>query len=81
MTELAELKRAHTQYEQWKADREASKREAEALLTDQQKEGMSQEQLDAHESQKEESAKQIESEMDTQKQKDVENQERILDLL
>ena len=34
MAELAELKRAHIQYEQWRADREESKRAAQQALTD-----------------------------------------------
>jgi hypothetical protein len=43
MEELTELKRAHVQYEQWKADREESKKLAQQALSDQQKEGLSQE--------------------------------------
>lgn len=42
---------------------------------------MSQEQLEEQEKAKQESAEQIESEIDTQKQKDNENQGRILELL
>ena len=47
MKELQELKRAHRKYEEWRADREASKREAaELAAAEQQKEGLSQEEKD-----------------------------------
>jgi len=47
MQELRDLRRAHVQYEQWKADREASKREiAEIHAAELNKEGLSQEEKD-----------------------------------
>jgi len=82
MRELRELRRAHVQYQQWRADREASKKElADQQLDDARKEQMSQDEKDDFEVQRQESVKNIESEMDTQKEQDVKNQERIKELL
>lgn len=74
MEELKELKKVHQQYEQWKADREASKRELEEQkLNEAQQEGMSNEEKEEFELQKNESVKVLESEMDTQKEQDMKN--------
>ena len=82
MKELKDLRRAHQQYEQWRADREVSRKElAEQQLNEQQKEQMSQEERDDFEMQKQESVKNIESEIDTQKDQDTKNQDRIKELL
>ena len=67
MAELKELKQAHKAYLQWKEDREASKRDLAAnALSEQQKEGMSQEQQDELEKEKEGQLNELEAEIDTQ---------------
>ena len=65
MKELHSLKNAHKRYLEWKADRDASKREAAELAAAEAKEGMSQEEIDAAAAEQAESIKQMESEMDT----------------
>jgi hypothetical protein len=47
MKELHSLKNAHKRYLEWKADRDASKKEAAELAAAEAKEGMSQEEIDA----------------------------------
>ena len=81
MLELKDLKRSRQQYEIWRAEREASKKElAEQQLSDAQKEQLSPEEVENIELQKNESLKAIDTELEAQKEVDVKNQERVKEL-
>lgn len=81
MEELSRLRKSRQQFQFWKADQEATIDEIKnQVLTDGQKEQMTEEQLEEFETQKAESLQQLQHDLDTQLENDRQSQERIAEL-